>query len=61
MMYKFEIIDFKVVAIYHNDNCILATANKLLVATIQDAKQFLPICGVNIDKIIEFETTNNLN
>jgi hypothetical protein len=55
MKYRFVIEDFKVIAVIENDTSTTYTLSDIVVTTIEQAKQLLPLAGINIDKIIEFE------
>jgi hypothetical protein len=58
MKYRFIIVNNSVTAIVEHDNSITHTLSDIVVTTIETAKALFPLVGINIDKIIEFETLN---
>ncbi len=53
--YRFVIFELTVIAVIENDSSTTHTELDVVVTTLEKAKTLLPLAGINIDKIIEFE------
>ena len=55
MKYRFVLENMAVVEIIPNDGGLTFTLKDVIVCTIADAKAMMPLIGLNIDMVYEFE------